>query len=297
MGLEAPSNSNVTYLSIAGGFIWDRKQGSDHKHYAEQTFIRADKTEGVRAGAQYAALTGTVVGVQFKVHQEYGESINVTVDTSSGDRYIISISTNNRYSQDMMKALLKADLKKPLFIKPYDFVGNDKKRAQGISFKQDGAKLDLRVETPASFEREKDWFKTASKREIKRFFEDLSEWFVAEVEEKVISKMDSDLPTLEQDGLGAVESEGPSKPVKEKLEKVKSAIKEESSTVTPVKMRRALKEYIAENYPGETLPKLDKDQLVEWYNLSQDEQELPFEDLSKGEMSQDELDGELDKLI
>ena len=294
MGLGAVTGSNATYLSVAGGFIWDRKKGSDDPHYAEQTFIRADKTEGKRAGAQYASLTGKVVGVQFRTHDEYGESINVTVDTSDGNRYILSISTNNRYSQDMMKALLKGDISKPFFIKPYDFVGQDKKRAQGISFKQDGQKLNLRVETPDSFTKEKEWFKSATKKQIKRFFEDLSDWFVAEVEEKVCSKLSADLPELEQEpqGLGASTGEV-QKPIEEpKVE----AEKVEKPKVTPVKMRKAIKAYIEENYPEQEMPKLSKEDLVKWYDLVEQEEELPFEE-DKAEVAGDDLDNELDNLL
>lgn len=294
MGLGAVKSSNGVFLSIAGGFIWNRKEGKDNPNYAEQTFIRADKTEGRRAGAQYASLSGKVVGVQFRTHDDYGESINVTVDTKGGDRYIISISTNNRYSQDMMKALLKGDINKPFFIKPYDFVGKDKKRAQGISFKQDGEKLNLRVETPEQFIKEKEWFGSASKKQIKRFFEDLSDWFVSEVEVKVCSKLTADLPELEKEpeGLGASTGEV-QKPIAEKSE----AEVVEKVAVTPVKMRKAVKAYIAENYPEKELPKLSKEDLVTWFNLSEEGEELPFEAEDKGEMGDDELDAELDNLI
>lgn len=294
MGLGAVKNSNGTYLSVAGGYIWDRKKGSDDANYAEQTFIRADKTEGKRAGAQYANITGKVVGVQFRTHDEYGESINVTIDTSGGDRYILSISTNNRYSQDMMKALLKGDISKPFFMKPYDFVGQDKKRAQGISFKQGGEKLNLRVETPDSFTKEKEWFRSASKKQIKRFFEDLSDWFVAEVEEKVCSKLSADLPELEEksSGLGAAKAEKVSKPIEDTpKEEVAEVVK-----VTPVKMRKAVKAYIAENYPDNEMPKLSKEDLVTWYELCLEEEELPFP-TENAKVSGDDLDNELDKLI
>ena len=86
-----------------------------------------------------------------------------------------------------MKALLSADLSLPLFVKPYDFVGKDKKRAMGISFRQNGEKIALRVEGAPTQPGE--WFKTAGSKNIKRFFEDLNEWYVNEVTNKVAGKV------------------------------------------------------------------------------------------------------------
>ena len=176
-----------TFLTIAGGFIWDRKADSSNPNYATQDFNRADGTVGTRAGARYADLTGDVSKVEFRTHPQYGENVNVTI-TANGENFILSISTNNRYSQDLMKALLKADLTKSLYIKPYDFVGRDKRRAMGLSFRQDGNKIDLRVEGAPSQDAE--WFKTAGSKKIKRFFEDLNEWYVEEVQAKVVGQVE-----------------------------------------------------------------------------------------------------------
>lgn len=305
MGLGTVNESKGLYLSIAGGFIWNRKADKSDPNYATQDYSRADGTTGTRSGARYADLTGKVVGVRFRTHDEYGDSINVTID-SGGDRYVVSISTNNRYSQDMMKALLKADLSKDIFIKPYDFVGDDKKRAMGISFRQDGEKINLRIDNAPS--KEKEWFKTASKKEIRRFFEDLTDWYVAEIEEKVISQMDAELPEIakkDKPGLGA-SSETESKPI-EGNEEVDETPEDETPTpketekpkVSPLKMKRALKAYIGENYEDKSLPTLSKEDLVKWFELCQQGEELPFEEesTSSAEVPASDLDSQLDALI
>lgn len=299
-GLGTVNENNGLYLSVAGGFIWNRKADQSDPNYATQTYQRADKTEGVRAGARYADLTGKVIAVQFRTHEEYGESINVTV-AAGEDTFILSISTNNRYSQDLMKALLKMDLEKEIFIKPYDFIGTDKKRAMGITFKQNGTKLDLKIaESPS---KEGDWFKTASKKEIKRFFEDLNDWFVAEVEAKVIPalpeiKKDDSSDNSSEDTRDDSEDQAETPKAEVKKEAPKAEVKKETPkeevSLTPLKMKAALKSYIEENYPGKELPKLDKDGVVTWYNLSQAMEELPFEDLA--EVSQDDIDSQLDAL-
>jgi hypothetical protein len=293
-GLGTVTERGALFLSIAGGFIWNRKAEEDDANYATQEFTRADKTIGIRAGARYADLTGKLVKVDFRTHSEYGESINVTVDAESS-RYILSISTNNRYSQDLMKVLLMMDLEKDLFIKPYDFVGQDKKRAMGISFRQDGVKLVLRNEDAPS--KEGEWFGSASKKDIKRFFEDLNDWYVAEVTEKIVPKFKDELPELEEPVKVAT------KPAKKEVatpteEKENFPDEPTKVAISPIKMKKALKEYIAENYEGKELPTLSKEEIITWYNLSLATEDLPFaKEEVGGKVSDDELDDQLNALM
>lgn len=57
--------------------------------------------------------------------------------------------------------------------------------------------------------------------------------------------------------------------------------REESNEITPLKMKKFLREYIAENYSedGYTLPNLSKDDLSRWYKLAMEGEELPFDEL------------------
>lgn len=192
MGLGTVKENNALYLSIAGGFIWDRKADSTNPNYSTQEFTKANGEVGERKGAKYADITGMIKDVEIKQHPEYGESINVSI-ASGGEKYIISITTNTKNSQDMMRALLLMDLKKPIYIKPYDFTDRaTKKRAQGISFKQDGEKIDLKtVALSSEFKKEKEFFSSDNKKKMKRYFEDLSDWFVSEIEQKVIPTLSS----------------------------------------------------------------------------------------------------------
>jgi hypothetical protein len=186
MGLQTNNNAGsgkVTFLSVAGGYVWDKSVEEGHPDYKTQEYAKLEGEVGVRSGARYDALAGSVTGVEFQDHEQYGESIRVSID-SGGEAFIISIGTNNRYSQDMMKVLLKMDFTKELLISPYDFTDKKKnKRVQGISFKQSGNKIPLRNDD-APFEKE-DFFKTATQKKKKRFFEDLTEWFVNEVKKLV----------------------------------------------------------------------------------------------------------------
>lgn len=300
MALGTVQEGGATFLSIAGGFIWNRKADSSDPNYAEQTYAKQDKTEGVRKGARYADLSGLIVKVEFKTHAEFGENINITFEADQ-EIYIISITTNNRYSQDMMKALLTMDTSKEIYMKPYDFMDSKKKRAQGISFRQDGEKLDLKVDNAP--QKDVDWFKSADKKSIKRFFEDLNDWYVGEIEEKVVPNF-KDLEALpkKEKSEAKIETKVETK-VKEPTKKVeeKSVEEKEPLSATPLKMKKALKEYIGENYPGNELPALEKEELIKWYNLCIAEEELPWEETTKekdvAEVSESDIDSQLDALL
>ena len=294
MGLGTVQDKKTTFLSLAGGYIWNRKAEESDPNFATQDYETSEGNK-TRKGARYSDLTGAIKSVEFKTHDQFGESINVLFE-SGGENYTVSISTNNRYSQDMMKALLKVDLTKEVHLKPYDFV-KDNRRAQGIVFKQDGEKINLRNDDAPS--KESEWFKSSNKKQVKRFFEDLTDWFIAEVEEKVIPQLGSVEP---QSGLGTATNESTSE--EEQAEIVEDK-KEESaggrtfhgnvaSTVSPLKMKKALKVYMAENYEGEVLPKLSKENLKKWYDLAIAEEELPFDD---ADVSEGDLDAQLGALL
>ena len=294
MARGAANDNKGLFLTVAGGYFWNRKAETTDPNYAIQKFT-FNEEEKERKGARFGDLTGIITGVVFKTHEKYGQNINVTLEDGE-EKSIISIKTdNNRYSQTFMKFLLKADLTKEVYMKPYDFVGNDGKLAQGISFKQGGVKINLRNDDVPF--KDAEWFKTASKKDKGRFFEDLVEWLVVEIEETVcpqfISNKVEDKPEVEQ------KEEAKPEVAKEEIEKP------EVKKVTPLRMKKALKAYIAENYEGSELPTLTKEELVIWYNLSLEGEELPFvsfneddepkADVSEGDLG--DLDSQLDDLM
>jgi len=85
-----------------------------------------------------------------------------------------------------MKGLLLLDFSKPVKMAPYDTDNWSKKqpkRNQGISFTQDGEKIQLRIDG-APFKTKEFWAEGNSKK-IKRFFEDLTDWLIDAVTAKV----------------------------------------------------------------------------------------------------------------
>lgn len=294
MGLGEVKETGL-FLTLAGGFIWNRKADKSDPNYGEQQY-EWNKEVKTRTGAKYADLTGMITKVVFREHKEFGENLNVYFKAGE-ESYIISIGLSSRYCDHMLKALLVADLTKPIFMKPYDFVPKDGKRKEGISFRQDGEKLDLRVDISGDLERDSDWFKTASKKEIIRFFEDLTDHY----KERVIEEI---CPTLEgssDEGEQEEDEEQDEKP-KAKASKTTSKKKDEPKKVAPLAMRRFLKEYIEENYPDKEMPSLKGADLKEWYDLAQQLEELPFEDEKEDEdteeeIESDDLEAELNKLL
>lgn len=274
MALQGESAKGI-YLSVANGSIWNKKASQDDPNYAVEEFDRPDGTKGERSGARYKTLEGTVVGVKNVSHDKYGDSICVTFE-SGEDRYIVSISANNRFSQDMMKFLLVADLSIKTLMRPYTFTGDDGKQVRGIAFKQNGEKVNIRYENDDMPTKGKEWFKGRKAKEIKRFFEDLTDWFIAEIEETIVPQFSDEKPKAKAKAEPKEE---------EKEEVVKKA--------TPLQMRKFVKAYAEENYPEETVPVLKGETLTEWYELAKAGEELPF---SNEKVSDDDLDAQLNSL-
>lgn len=299
MGLGVENKEEAVFLSIIDGAIWNKKEGKESPTYTEIEYTDREGNKKMRCGAKYVDFKGYIVGLRFLSHETYGDSISLKM-CSGEDTYIFSVSLNNRYSQDLMKMLLVADLIKPVYLKPYCFTDKNKKVVKGISFKQDYAKLNLRIDD-APF-KEGDWFKSATKKEIRRFFEDLTDWYVEKVKTKVLPKIEElnpedvekekkevNTPSAEEKGEEIVEEK---KVTKRTVKKVSA---EKTETLTPIKMKNFLKTYISENYPDETLPKLTKQEVIEWYNLAQQLEELPFQD--DDEVSEEDLDEALNDLL
>ena len=288
MGLVANTEKRKTYLSVAAGNIWNKKIGKEDPNYAEEEYKDSKGETQTRKGARYKVLTGRITGVEFRQHPQYGESMAVTINDDGGD-FILSIGTNNQYSQSMLKALLVMDVEKDIYISPYDFEKPGEKRSRGIAFRQDGVKLDFStIVRPEKFEKEKDFWKTAGQKDIRRFFEDLTDWYIGQVKEKVVPKFDSIV-------LDEPSPKTTPKVVEKVVAKQEVDAPKEDAKPSVIKMKKFIKSYIEENYENETLPKLSKEEVSVWYELALVDEELPFKD--EDEVSQGDVDSELSALL
>jgi len=199
MGFESKQENNTTFLTIAGGLIWNKKADESHPDFQVQEYLTKDNEKKERKGASWQSVTCKVVGVGFNSHDEYGDSIRVSIDVD-GESFILSIPDNSRNSQHMMQFLLLGDIKQPVNIRTYDFESNDGTRFYGISFTQNGKKVDLkeiRNLYPDKFKKDKAFFATSTKKVKKRYFEDLNDWLIEEVTNKVCVLFEKEKPSTD----------------------------------------------------------------------------------------------------
>ena len=125
-----------TYLSIAFGRLRQRTTKEDTQ---SELRLGEDGTEYYER--VYNFIEGFITNLFYKVHQEYGNSFEVTIDDGK-EKFNLSFKENSRYCQDLLTKLPLIDLTKPVMITPFDFVPADKTdNIQGTSIKQDGVKI------------------------------------------------------------------------------------------------------------------------------------------------------------
>lgn len=296
MGLGKRDASNTIYLTIAGGSIWNRKADESDPNYETQEWVDNKGETRLRKGARYDDLLGRITNFYTKVHEQYGEAAYIVIQDGE-DSFTLNIKTNTANSQCMLKALLLMDLEKDVLISPYDFVPNgETRRRQGISFKQNGEKINLTdFVLPEEWKTDKDFWKPSNKKKYTRFLEDFSDWLISEVEEKVVPNLTAAEPVATKEAVKEeVVSEEPVHEVD--VEDTPEPKEEKPAKVSPLKMKKFLKAYIAENYEGKELPKLSKEEVIKWYELVQNLDELPFEkegDLSEAEEDYDAIQAQL----
>lgn len=296
MALGGRSNNRGIYLSIAGGFVWNKRADETDPNFSEQEYPKQDGTKGIRKGACYKDVTGKIVNVYFSSHKEYGDQMAIALEDGD-EKYIIQLGVDNRICSDMMKMLLKIDRDKLVTIKPYDFVGDAGKRITGLTIYQDGNKIPLRIDE-APF-KDAEWFKTVSKREMKRFFEDVTDYFVQRVKAEVIPAYAEAQKEIKETETAPVKGKIIEPAPEEVAEERPAVTSEPVQKATPLKMKRSLTKYISENFPGKSLPMLTPDELIKWYDASLRYEELPFEEAPVKEASANgaDLEDQLNKLL
>lgn len=286
MGLGKKSDRPTgLFLSIAGGALWNPKADETDPDFETQTYKgkndAGEVVDKTRKGAMYPDVCGKVVGVRFNKHPQYGESIYITLE-DEGERFILSTKSDQRNGEHLMRALLICDLQKALFVKPYDFKDKkNNKRIFGVSFRQDGEKInlnDLEIidDNGAIFHKDEEWWKNADERNIKRYYEDRNYFINLMVKNRIVPMFEAEGGNTQQgDERQETRQERTEAPAETRQQP--AAATSQPATVPPLKMKKHLTAYIAENYPGESLPStLTREDLEKWYNLSLAFEELPF---------------------
>lgn len=131
---------NRKYLSIKLGQLFYPTQAPEDKQAQNYTSKITQDSKGNKynnEGLWFEAIESVIYGVRF-YDTQYGTNINIEL----ADGYILSDKIDSRTGTQLMDMLPSIDLSKPVYIKPYDFNGDDGKRVRGILLKQDDVKIE-----------------------------------------------------------------------------------------------------------------------------------------------------------
>ena len=118
-GFGKVNENNGPYLSVAGGFLWNRKADRDNPYYGTQDYKNQKGETETRSGAKYPNVTCNIANI-FIADSKYGENLNVPIDVN-GENFIVSIKKTRKEARDLMHALFQMDLDKEVLINPYEF--------------------------------------------------------------------------------------------------------------------------------------------------------------------------------
>jgi len=88
----------------------------------------------------YASLEGTIDRIYTTTHKEYGLKYNLVVE-DEGEKYLLQISENSRYSNDFIMVLPNMTLGSRFMFKPYQFTTQDEREVQGLTIYCEGEKV------------------------------------------------------------------------------------------------------------------------------------------------------------
>lgn len=126
------------YLSFKLGFIFHpTSEDTSNRNYDVKETQDSKGNVYQNAGMWFSGMKTLIHGIRFHDTQ-YGTNINIEL----GDNYILSDKVDSRTGTMLMDLLPSLDLSKEVYIMPYDFIGNDKKRVRGVMMKQDDVKVE-----------------------------------------------------------------------------------------------------------------------------------------------------------
>jgi len=127
------TGNNTVYLSIVNGKLARRV-----KQKTETSVTRVMKDQSTVEEEIYRSIEGSIIGIDIKNHEEYGESLLVYL---KDDRiYCIQMNMNSRYATNFLKTLPNVDLEKVVEITPSEKIV-DGKQDSTIFINQDGKAL------------------------------------------------------------------------------------------------------------------------------------------------------------
>lgn len=127
------------FISIVGDTFRTKTAESNPKA-VRRDYEMSDGTKGVKYELVYDCIEGAMItDVSFN-EGKFGEQIYIDIaDGKTENR--IAIGLDSRYGKDFLKKLPNINLKKPVYMKPYNFIGENDNKIVGISIVQNGEKV------------------------------------------------------------------------------------------------------------------------------------------------------------
>jgi hypothetical protein len=113
------TGNNTVYLSIVNGKLARRV-----KQKTENSVTRVMKDQSTVEEEYYRSIEGTLIGLDIKNHEEYGESLLVYLKDDK--TYCVQMSMNSRYATNFLKTLPNVDLEKAVEITPSEKIVDGK---------------------------------------------------------------------------------------------------------------------------------------------------------------------------
>lgn len=77
------------------------------------------KESGIAYEEYYSAVSGRIVAIKFRDHEQYGRSIAITLRQDNGAEGIFTVGTQSQYGMSLMERLPNVDLERPVRISAY----------------------------------------------------------------------------------------------------------------------------------------------------------------------------------
>ena len=137
MPIERLGDSDISYLTIIAGKL--SQKVSEQTNWAIKRVYEVDGKKWEKWELHYKNLSGYITGVELR-QTDFGEVCSVLIE-QDWEKFSLSIGTDSRYFGDFMKKLPNIDLKKVIYINPYDFPWDNGKQMRWLSITQEWNKI------------------------------------------------------------------------------------------------------------------------------------------------------------
>jgi hypothetical protein len=177
------------------------------------------KDSGVAYEETYDAMSGRIVNIAIRDHEQYGRSIAVTLRQDNGAEGIFTARTDNQYGMSLMERLPSVDLEKEVRLSAYvkqngenkrytTFITQGETRIESFFKKWDDEKKEFVLSNGFPKVDAKEQKRYGDKFWSQRYFPECSIFLVEYIEKNIVPKVtttevveDEDLTVVPEDGI------------------------------------------------------------------------------------------------